>query len=157
MLNRIQELIDELNGRPNSAEGFSAKEMYTEGMKFGLTCKEVKETFLGKEKALGRGKYPATVTDAILETAKTAPLPAVKAPKPKAAAKRNVSTKVTLEKVEITKEAKEKRRDLIKKIAKRHRDEDAVVNELTKNAKDAVESEDDGTAEEFAKISGESA
>ena len=83
-------MIDALNAQPNAAAGFSAKTLYSTGQQYGLTCKEVLETFLGKEKAISRGLY-AAVIDADVKVVKAA---AKKAPKTvaKPAAKKATKT-----------------------------------------------------------------
>lgn len=80
-MTRINEMIDALNAQPNAAAGFSAKTLYSTGQQYGLTCKEVLETFLGKEKAISRGLYAAAI-GANVKVAKAA---AKKAPKTVAA------------------------------------------------------------------------
>lgn len=156
-LNRIEAMMDHLNAQPNAKEGFSAKTMYETGMKFGLTCKEVKDNLLGKHRALSRGLYPAEVPNSVLEAALKAPAPktvkkaAAKKPVGKKVAKRNVSTAV-VEKAEARDEAKlAERRELIKNIAKRHKAEDAVVAELTKG-NSSEGSDDQSTIEELEKL-----
>lgn len=83
-------MIDALNAQPNASAGFSAKTLYSTGQQYGLTCKEVLETFLGKEKAISRGLY-AAVIDADVKVVKAA---AKKAPKTvaKPAAKKATKT-----------------------------------------------------------------
>ena len=132
MLNQLQDLLNHLNSQPNASDGFPAGMLYVEGMKYGMTCKEVKETFLGKEKALTRGLYPAAVTAEVLEASKNAPAKPVKAARsPKAKPTRNVSTLV-LEKVIVKTTAEtEARKALIAGIAKRHASEDRTIDELT--------------------------
>ena len=76
-MTRVNEMIDTLNAQPNAAAGFSAKTLYQTGQQYGLTCKEVLETFLGKEKAISRGLYAAAL-DADVKIVKAA---AKKAPK----------------------------------------------------------------------------
>jgi len=163
MLNKLKDMLDSLNALPNSAEGFDAKTLYTTGMEFGLTCKEVKDTLLGKEKALARGKYPAAVSAAVLEAATNAPVktPKVKAPKvakkaAKTAAKpkagRNTSTAVVEKKSAKDSAALAGRRELIAKIAKRHKAEDKVVAELTGESKSAPSLSDSDTIEELEKL-----
>jgi hypothetical protein len=171
MLNKLKDLLDHLNALPSSAEGFDAKTLYTTGMEFGLTCKEVKDTLLGKEKALARGKYPAAVSAAVLEAATNAPVktPKVKAPKvakkaaktaAKTAAKpaakpkagRNTSTAVVEKKSAKDSAALAGRRELIAKIAKRHKAEDKVVAELTGESKSASSLTDSDTIEELEKL-----
>lgn len=89
-LDRINEFVKHLADQPNSADGFSAKVFYETGMTFGLTCREICDNFLGKDRALARGKYPATLPDNLVASRKPA---APKAPKPvKAAAKKVAKT-----------------------------------------------------------------
>jgi hypothetical protein len=169
MLNKLEELIDHLNSLPAASEGFDARTLYTTGMEYGLTCKEVKDTFLGKEKALARGKYPASVSGAVLKAAAAAPVkvPKVKAPKaekavkapkePKAAkvakAKRNTSTTVVEKKSAKDTAALASRRELIAKIAKKHKAEDKVVASLLDLSDTAKSTEADHAAiEELEKL-----
>jgi hypothetical protein len=77
MMTRVNEMIDALNAQPNAAAGFSAKTLYSTGQQYGLTCKEVLETFLGKEKAISRGLYAAAL-DADVKIVKAAAKKAVK-------------------------------------------------------------------------------
>jgi len=77
MMTRVNEMIDALNALPNAAAGFSAKMLYTTGQQYGLTCKEVLETFLGKQKAISRGLYAAAL-DADVKIVKAAAKKAVK-------------------------------------------------------------------------------
>lgn len=70
-------MIDALNAQPNAAAGFSAKTLYQTGQQYGLTCKEVLETFLGKEKAITRGLYAAAL-DADVKIVKAAAKKATK-------------------------------------------------------------------------------
>jgi hypothetical protein len=162
MLNKLEELIDHLNDQPNSAEGFDARTLYTTGMEYGLTCKEVKDTFLGKHRALARGKYPASVSGEVLKAAAAAPVKVKKEkPAPKAAkvakapktpkAARNTSTAVVEKTNEKDEAAKASRRDLIAKIAKRHKAEDKAIADLVVADSTKTES-DDGTLEEIEKL-----
>lgn len=89
-LNRMKEMLEDMNAQPNSAEGFSAAVFYKTGQKYGLTCSEIMVNFLGKARALARGKYPATAPADPLETSRK-PKAAV-APL-KAAAKKVTKTK----------------------------------------------------------------
>ena len=57
MLTRVKEMIDELNSRPTASTGFTAKEVYEVGKTFGLTCREIGQTFLGKSRAIGYSRY----------------------------------------------------------------------------------------------------
>jgi hypothetical protein len=77
MMTRVNEMIDALNAQPDAAAGFSAKTLYSTGQQYGLTCKEVLETFLGKEKAISRGLYAAAL-DADVKIVKAAAKKAVK-------------------------------------------------------------------------------
>jgi hypothetical protein len=156
MLNRITELLVHLNSLPSSAEGFSAGFMYVEGMKFGLTCREIQQSFLGKEKALSRGKYPAAVSAEVLAAAAAAPeKPEKKERSPRTSkGSRNTSTLV-LEKVSTkTKEETEARKKLIAEIAQRHSSEDRTVSELAVTNRSTEKFEDEAAvvAEEFENI-----
>lgn len=84
-MTRINEMIVALNAQPDAAAGFSAKTLYSTGQQYGLTCKQVLETFLGKEKAISRGLYAAAiganvkvVKAAAKKATKTAAKPATK-------------------------------------------------------------------------------
>lgn len=90
-LDRITEFVQHLADQPNSADGFSAKVFYETGMTFGLTCREICDNFLGKDRALARGKYPATMPTDIVASRKPA---APKAPKPLKAAAKKADKKV---------------------------------------------------------------
>jgi hypothetical protein len=73
MLTRVKEMIDELHSRPNASTGFTAKEVYEVGKTFGLTCREIGQTFLGKSKAVGYSRYlpqmpPAEVIAAAMKS-----------------------------------------------------------------------------------------
>lgn len=84
-LHKIEEMVDHLNSQPNASNGFSASKMYKTGMEFGLTCKEVKDIFLGAEKAISRGCYAAIVPSPEVIAASTKIVKIAKAPKaPKA-------------------------------------------------------------------------
>ena len=69
-------MLEDMNSQPSASEGFSAADFYKAGQKYGVTCSEIMVNFLGKARALSRGKYPAIAPDAPLETSR----------KPKAAA-----------------------------------------------------------------------
>lgn len=76
MLTRVKEMIDELHSRPNASAGFTAKEVYEVGKTYGLTCREIGQTFLGKDKAIGYSRYlpqlpPAEVIAAALKSGPT--------------------------------------------------------------------------------------
>ncbi len=91
-MTRVNEMIDALNAQPDAAAGFSAKTLYKTGQEYGLTCKEVLETFLGKEKAITRGLYAAAL-DADVKIVKAAAKKATKTvakPAAKKAAKAEV-------------------------------------------------------------------
>lgn len=71
MLTRVKEMIDELHARPNASLGFTAKEVFEVGQTYGLTCREIYHTFLGKTNAIGYSRYlpqmpPAEVIQAAL-------------------------------------------------------------------------------------------
>lgn len=153
MLNRIEELIADLNKSETAAEGFSAKELYSKGQEYGLTCKEVLENFLGKDRAISRGRYPASVSTEVITAANKAP---VEAPLKKAAKKtvnkRNKSTSVVEKHIEISKADKAARRSLIAKIAKRHAAEDEVIAALAVKTSVEDTAPDDGTKEEYEKL-----
>ena len=90
-------MLEDMNSQPNAAEGFSAAVFYKTGQKYGLTCSEIMVNFLGKARALARGKYPATAPADPLETSRkpkvtAAPIKAAakKAPKVKAEKKAKV-------------------------------------------------------------------
>ena len=70
MLTRVKEMIDALNARPNASTGFTAKEVYEVGQTYGLTCREIGQTFLGKSKAIGYSRYlPQMPPSEVLEAA----------------------------------------------------------------------------------------
>lgn len=94
-LNRMTEMLEDMNAQPNSAEGFSAAVFYKTGQKYGLTCSEIMVNFLGKARALARGKYPATAPADPLETSRkpkaaVAPLKAAAKKATKAKAEKSV-------------------------------------------------------------------
>jgi hypothetical protein len=101
-LDRITEFVNHLAAQPDASEGFSAKTFYDTGMTFGLTCREICDNFLGKARALSRGKYPATAPEdpaasrkptvakapkSVKAAAKKAAVKTAKTPKPAKAAK----------------------------------------------------------------------
>ena len=58
--NEMVKFLKNLNEeRTNSGEaaGFKAREMYDHGMTYGVTNMEMLQTFLGKERAISRGRY----------------------------------------------------------------------------------------------------
>lgn len=74
MLNKIEEFVDHLSAMPDSELGLSPAVFYKEGIKFGLTCVEVRDNFLGKSRAFSPGKYLAIVpSPAALAAAATKP------------------------------------------------------------------------------------
>lgn len=157
MLNRIDEMLADLNARPNAAEGFSARTFYNTGAVYGLTCREVLATFLGKHKALAYSKYPAAVSADILAAAKAAPVKKEKKAKNPKAVKatkvaRNTSTAVVVKAVEKDEAATAKRLALIAKIAARHKAEDKAAAELAAIDSTKIEDPDDGTLEEIEKL-----
>jgi hypothetical protein len=91
----MNEMLEDMNSQPSASEGFSAATFYKMGQKYGVTCSEIMVNFLGKAKALSRGKYPAVAPDAPLETSR----------KPKAAAPLKAAAKKAAKKV-TTKTAK---------------------------------------------------
>lgn len=158
-LNRIEAMLDFLNAQPNAKEGFSAKTMYETGMKFGLTCKEVKDNLLGSHRALERGKYPAEVPNEVLEAALVAPTPKVKPAKAPKAAKpatakktRNKSTAVVAKTEAKDEKVLADRRELIKQIAERNKAEDAVIADLTKGTGEKETTQDHDTIAELEKL-----
>lgn len=71
MLTRVTEMIDAIKSRPNASTGFTAQEVYEVGQTYGLTCREIYKTFLGKKNAIGYSRYlpqmpPAKVIEAAL-------------------------------------------------------------------------------------------
>lgn len=85
----MTEMLEDMNSQPNAAEGFSAAVFYKMGQKYGLTCSEIMVNFLGKARALSRGKYPAVAPAEPQETSRKPKAAAAAAPKPlKAAAKK---------------------------------------------------------------------
>lgn len=94
-LARMNEMLEDMNSQPSAAEGFSAAHFYKMGQKYGLTCSEIMVNFLGKARALSRGKYPAVAPDAPLETSRK---PKAVAPKPLKAAAKKAPKKAAAEK-----------------------------------------------------------
>lgn len=71
MLTRVKEMIDAIQSRPNASAGFTAQEVFEVGQTYGLTCREIYKTFLGKKNAIGYSRYlpqmpPAEVIEAAL-------------------------------------------------------------------------------------------
>lgn len=83
----MNEMLEEMNAQPNASEGFTHKELNAYGKKYGVTCREIVDNFMGKERRVGKCRYAAVAPENPIESArkvKTAP-----APKPlKAAAKK---------------------------------------------------------------------
>ena len=132
--------------------------MYKTGMQYGMTCREILDTFLGKERALSRGKYPASVSEDVLIAARSAPTkPEKKERAAKKTTARNISTLV-IEKT-VVKDAAEiaKRKKIIADIAQRHSAEDRVISELSiKSDRDTTSSDSpneiDAITEEYELI-----
>lgn len=93
-LAKVEEFVDHMNSQKKSELGFPAAELYKVGMAFGLTCKEVNENFLGKDKAVSRGRYLAIVPNVNVKK--------VAAKKPA----KKVSKKADVEPVKLTKKQK---------------------------------------------------
>lgn len=60
-LAKVEEFVDHMNSMPNPEAGFPAAEFYKNAKEFGLKCREILEHFLGKDKAISRGRYLAIV------------------------------------------------------------------------------------------------
>ena len=84
-------MLEDMNSQPSASEGFSAATFYKMGQKYGVTCSEIMTNFLGKNRALSRGKYPAVAPDAPLETSRKPK--ATPTPKPLKAAAKKVTKK----------------------------------------------------------------
>jgi hypothetical protein len=89
MLTRVKEMIDEFNSRPNSSAGFTAKEVFNIGQTYGLTCREIYHTFLGKRNSVGYGRYLPQMPPAEVIAAAMANGPKKRGRKPGAAKKAN--------------------------------------------------------------------
>ena len=115
-LNRMNEMLEDMNSQPSASEGFSAATFYKMGQKYGVTCSEIMTNFLGKNRALSRGKYPAVAPDAPLETSRKPK--ATPTPKPLKAAAKKV-TKKTAAKTEkqVTKKTAAKTKVKTEEIA----------------------------------------
>lgn len=165
MLTKLDEFLTHLNSQPNADQGFSAKTFYDVGREYGMTFKEICQTFLGKDRAMARGKYPATVSDEIRELAKT--IPAAKTPKAPREKKERVAKEPKEKKSKVAhlvknedKETPEmkKRRELIANIAQRHSAEDKAIESIVKGSKSKPVEEDHSSQhdniihEEFGKI-----
>ncbi len=58
--NEMVKFLKNLDGKRTDAgkpAGFKAREMYDHGMTYGVTNMEMLQTFLGKERAISRGRY----------------------------------------------------------------------------------------------------
>lgn len=100
---RMNEMLEDMNSQPSASEGFSAATFYKMGQKYGVTCSEIMVNFLGKDRALSRGKYPAVAPDAPLETSRK---PKAAAPKPLKAAAKKAAKKVTTKTAKTAKAVK---------------------------------------------------
>jgi hypothetical protein len=112
----MNEMLEDMNSQPSASEGFSAATFYKMGQKYGVTCSEIMTNFLGKNRALSRGKYPAVAPDAPLETSRKPK--ATPTPKPLKAAAKKV-TKKTAAKTEkqVTKKTAAKTKVKTEEIA----------------------------------------
>jgi hypothetical protein len=63
-LAKANEFVAFLRGQSTAAQGFTARQMYDIGMTYGITNGEMCKTFLGKSRAIARGKYLPTELDA---------------------------------------------------------------------------------------------
>lgn len=80
-------MINALHSRPNASAGFTAKEVYEVGKVYGLTCREIGQTFLGKSKSIGYSRYLPQLPDADMLTAAIAAGSKSSGRKPRAAKK----------------------------------------------------------------------
>jgi hypothetical protein len=160
MLTRLPEMLADLNKRPNASEGFSAKTMFTVGMEYGLTCKEILDNLLGKHRSISRGKYPATASKDLLKAAATAVPTKVGRPAgstkkkvaslPKPASRKKVKkaeVKAEPEAESMSPEAKETRKKLIAEIAKRNRAVEEIASDV-----DATPTDDHVVVEELERL-----
>ena len=157
MLNQLDALLSHLQSQPNSAAGFSAAIMYKTGIEFGLTWGEVCKTFLGKQRAISRGKYPAALSEDVLTAARQAPAKTPKAAKiltdKKATKPRRVPTGM-IEKSTRDEVAIAARMKLISDIARRHSSENAAIHKIVTSANQTARSanELDAITEEYELI-----
>lgn len=163
MITNIDAFLAELNEKPNAADGFGASDFYSIGRKHGLTCTEIAKNFLGKDKAITRGKYPAVKPETLWESANpkaTKPTKVKAEPRKKKETVRTAKNPVIVDKtttvdlgtVKITAADKEARKALIASIAKRHASEDAEIAKLSRSEKTRETSTDDAVAEEFDRL-----
>lgn len=80
-------MINALHSRPNASAGFTAKEVYEVGKVYGLTCREIGQTFLGKSKSIGYSRYLPQLPDADMLAAAIAAGSKSSGRKPRAAKK----------------------------------------------------------------------
>ena len=59
----VSEFVAALNALPDANLGFPARKLYDVAATYGITCREVTTNFLGKSKALTRGRYTAIAPD----------------------------------------------------------------------------------------------
>lgn len=127
----MNEMLEDMNSRPSASEGFSAAEFYKAGQKYGVTCSEIMVNFLGKARALSRGKYPAVAPDAPLETSRKPK--AAAAPKPLKAAAKKAAKKTPAKAVKTAKAPKSSKKGMLDDI------ETEIEAELNAEDLDAVE------------------
>ena len=89
MLTRVKEMVDEFHSHPNASAGFTAKEVFNIGQSYGLTCREIYHTFLGKRNAVGYGRYLPKMPPEEVIAAAMANGPKKRGRKPGAAKKAN--------------------------------------------------------------------
>jgi len=126
----MNEMLEDMNSQPSASEGFSAATFYKMGQKYGVTCSEIMVNFLGKAKALSRGKYPAVAPDAPLETSRK---PKAAAPKPLKAAAKKAAKKTPAKVVKTAKAPKSSTKGMLDDI------ETEIEAELNAEDLDAVE------------------
>lgn len=124
-------MLEDMNSQPSASEGFSAAEFYKAGQKYGVTCSEIMVNFLGKARALSRGKYPAVAPDAPLETSRKPK--AAAAPKPLKAAAKKAAKKTPAKAVKTAKAPKSSKKAMLDDI------EAEIEAELNAEDLDAVE------------------
>ncbi len=113
-LSRMNEMLEDMNAQPSASEGFSAAEFYKAGQKYGVTCSEIMVNFLGKARALSRGKYPAIAPDAPLETSRKTKVAPV--PKPVKAAAKKVADKTPAKPAKVVKTSKSSKKTVAKVV-----------------------------------------
>ena len=92
---KITEFVLFLQGLPESNQGFSAKDFYKLGQNYGITCKQIKDTFLGKQRAIRAGRYPAEIGAVPLGKKAASKKAASKKAASKKAASKKAARKVT--------------------------------------------------------------